>query len=45
LYKETENELQGPGMMILKNTTRVFEEDDFKKTTSTLKLKVLMLRL
>ena len=49
LYKTTESKLQESGMAILKNATRVLEVTYFEiivcPPTSTLKLKVLMLKL
>jgi len=49
LYEATENELQGPGMTISKNATRVLKVTDFEiivcPPTSTLKLKLLILKL
>jgi hypothetical protein len=49
LYEATENELQGTGMAIYKNSSRVLKVTDFERIvcplTSTLKLKVLMLNL
>jgi hypothetical protein len=49
LYIATENELQGIGMVFSKNATRAFKVTDFElivcPPTSTLKLKVLMLKL
>jgi hypothetical protein len=48
LYDSTENELQGPGLAISKNASRVLKVTDFEiivcPPTSTLKLKVLMLK-
>jgi hypothetical protein len=49
LYEATEIELRKSGMMISKNSRRVLKVTDFEiidcPSTSTLKLKVLMLKL